>query len=78
MPDTRQKDCKWSIDINAGGYSAAHLAVLMDIRDELKVQTVELTKMNSILHCSNFLEIPQILRKIRGNTAKPRASKASV
>lgn len=37
--------------------------VCEDIRDELK-------SMNAILHCSNFLEIPQILRSVRASTGR--------
>lgn len=37
---------------------------------------VELRKLNSLLHCSNFVGIPTTLRKIQANTAKPRKAKA--
>lgn len=37
----------------------------MDIRDELQ-------KLNALLGCHNFTAIPNVLRGIRRNTAKPR------
>lgn len=64
MSDTRQKDSNWSIgDGPSYSYDAAHLAVLMDLRDELK-------RLNRLLHCPNFIEIPRILREIRRNTTR--------
>lgn len=70
MADKRRKDVEWLLPEPGQNVSfeAAQLAVLMDIRDELK-------RINGILHYSNFLEIPGILRKIRANTNKPRAPK---
>lgn len=44
------------------------IAVLMDIRDELKT-------LNQLFHCSNFVAIPTILRAIRRNTTKRRHKK---
>jgi len=46
----------------------ASLAVLMDIRDELK-------SLNRLLQCPNFSMIPKILRGIRQNTTKKRRTK---
>lgn len=60
MADTRRKDTNWKIRTNADGTVPApdaHLAVLMDIRDEMK-------KLNGLLHCQNFVAIPAILRQI--------------
>lgn len=56
----------WSINTNADGTVTtddAHLAVLMDIR-------VELQRLNSLLHCSNFQAIPHKLDRIRIATAR--------
>lgn len=62
----RFKDREWNCsDRDPPGYEAAHLAVMMDIRDELK-------RLNLLLHCYNFTQIPGVLRSIRRNTAKPR------
>jgi len=49
-------------------YDGAQLAVLQDIRDELK-------KLNQLLHCPNAVAIPTILRQIQRNTANPRKRK---
>lgn len=68
MADSRKKDAGWSVLPDTDGrysFAAAHLAVLMDIRDELK-------SLNRLLHCSNFISIPDKLNAIRRNTAKPR------
>lgn len=65
------KDWTWTIWKNAGGdfnCDQAQLAVLMDIRRELK-------RMNRLLHCPNFTGIPATLRRISRNTAKPRKRK---
>jgi hypothetical protein len=64
----RNKDAEWAVVKEADGrYSTpnAQICVLQDIRDELK-------RLNSLLHCKNFVEIPYILRSIRCNTAKPQ------
>ena len=46
------------------------LAVLMDIRDELK-------RLNAFLHCPNAVAIPKLLRSIQRNTYNlPKAKKA--
>jgi hypothetical protein len=60
MSDTRRKDYDWNTG-NPGTvmtWEGAQLAVLMDIRDELK-------KLNTLLHCYNFTTIPATLRGIR-------------
>lgn len=60
----RHKDANWNLadHINAPGIDAGLLrrqvALLMDIRDELK-------SLNALLHCANFQQIPQVLRSIR-------------
>jgi len=42
-----------------------HAALLMDIRDELK-------RLNALLHCGNFIDIPHKLERIAYNTVKPK------
>jgi hypothetical protein len=71
----RHKDANWNLAEEGPGYEGAKLAVLMDIRDELKV-------LNKVFACSNFLEIPRVLRDIRNmtqlteaNTRKRKAKK---
>jgi hypothetical protein len=55
-------------DGNTADNSTLQLAVLCVIRDELK-------KLNGLLHCQNFIEIPSILRSVRRNTAKKKRPK---
>lgn len=70
--DRRKKNLNWFIANEAGqtyssvqhGRDGAAVAVLMDIRDELK-------QLNSLLGCSNFVSLPNVLRQVRDNT-KPR------
>ena len=71
MADTRKKDYNWAIGTNENGTTPpddATLAVLMDVRDELKV-------LNGLLRCPNFLGIPASLTRISRNTAKPKRSR---
>ena len=63
----RHKDNQWNCGENAT-WDGAKLAVLMDIRDELK-------RLNGLLNCQNFIGIPKKPDAIRKNTAKPRAVK---
>lgn len=68
MSDTRRKDANWSVTASIGGgveWAGAQLAVLMDLRDELK-------RLNDLLHCVNFITIPRKLDKIVRNTTKKR------
>lgn len=69
----RRKDTDWRVAAQSDGtysYEASQLTVLMDIRDELKL-------LNGLLHCQNFIAIPQKLDAIRRNTAKPRSKKSA-
>lgn len=67
MSDTRRQNVGWSVCNEADGdritWEGAKLAVLMDIRDELQ-------KLNRLLGCSNFTDIPRILRRTEQNTRK--------
>lgn len=74
MSDKRKKDVEWKLSDNADGtipVSYAQIAVLMDLRDELK-------KLNRLLSCENFTSIPALLRMIRENTAKPKRKRKPV
>jgi hypothetical protein len=57
----RFKDTDWNVPTTAGGGSesmvGAQLAVLMDIRDELK-------RLNSLMYCMNTVQIPHTLKRI--------------
>ena len=66
MPDTRYKDAAWKLpESGLLSYEVAQLAVMMDIRDELK-------QLNRLLGCHNFQAIPGILRGIRRKIPTPR------
>lgn len=75
----RHKDQNWSLPEGTptaqGGrehqWESIKVALLMDIRDELK-------SMNAILHCSNFIRIPQKLDEIRRNMEKKKPRVARV
>lgn len=73
MSDTRRKDVNWNIGVGDrdGRYiwEQVQSAVLMDIRDELKLVTAEMRRMNSVIQCSNFIAIPQTLKRISANTS---------
>lgn len=71
MKDTRQKDGAWEIKTDAMGmfsWPQVTVAVLMDVRDELK-------RINSALYCPNALAIPEMLRQIKNNTKRRRAKR---
>lgn len=71
MIDRRKKDVNWTLHISDGGTVSnehAQLAVLMDLRDELK-------KLNTLLHCPNVIDIPRILRGIRTKLPSKRRKK---
>lgn len=66
MADTRRRNVNWTISSNADGtlpITSATLATLMDIRDELQ-------RLNGLLQCRNFINIPRKLDAIRRNTTK--------
>lgn len=64
----RHKDADWNLPEKLQAWDQVQVAVLMDIRDELK-------KMNGILNCTNFLDIPRILRGIRRKLPEPKRRK---
>lgn len=70
MSDTRFKDLNWALPLSSDSlriqsWDHVKIALLMDIRDELK-------QLNCVLGCSNFQNVPHLLRRISANTAKPR------
>ena len=66
----RCKDFEWTIERLGAGATAqgAQLTVLMDLRDELK-------RLNGLLFCRNFVDLPRVLRAIRKNTTRPKRMK---
>jgi hypothetical protein len=75
MADRSQSNINWWVADEKGDvyrnydFSGAQLAVLMDIREELR-------KLNGLLHCPNFIGMPHTLSAIRKNTTKPKRRKA--
>lgn len=67
---SRWKDMDWNLPESGNTYESAQLAVLMDIRDELK-------HLNSVLHCTRFRGIPNVLYNIERNT-RPKKKKAKL
>jgi hypothetical protein len=68
--DRRRKNVNWNVTDNAGiAWNSVRdgvlLAVLMDIRDELQ-------RLNTLLHCPNFIEMPRTLRRIDRRLAQTR------
>jgi len=55
----RQKNVIWN---PPNEWQYVNLQILMDIRGEL-------IRLNNLLHCQNFIDIPIILREIRGHVA---------
>lgn len=78
MADTRKKNVNWTVATPNGdvpSWERASIAVLMDIRDEMQSLNMEMRRLNALLHCPNFIEIPRILRRVRSNTANmPKAA----
>lgn len=72
MSDTRRRGVNWRVCKSGEDptFEGAHLAVLMDIRDELQ-------ELNRVFRCARFLDIPSKLDRIRANTEKPRKRRRS-
>lgn len=69
----RFKDSDWDLSDprgNIGTWERVGIAVMMDIRDELK-------QLNRLLSCPNFLGIPGSLRQIEKNTTKKKRNDKS-
>lgn len=65
----RHKDGNWNLGEPVMTWEEASVAVLMDIRDELK-------QLNRIFACPNFQQVPRILKTIRANTTKRKRKRA--
>ena len=62
----RHENVSWKLpEGEAPGYDAATLAVLMDLRDELRA-------IRRILQCPRFQGIPGAIESIVGNTRRRR------
>lgn len=71
----RFRNCNWNTPTPEGSTNVSNdevkIALLMDIRDRLD-------RVLRVLECGNARDIPNILRRISRNTAKPRKKKARV
>lgn len=68
----RYKNIEWELpEEGIGTWENVQVAVLMDIRDELQA-------LNRILGCQNFLDIPNRLKRIALNTAKPKRKRSQM
>lgn len=67
----RYKDRAWNLP-DSLTWEQVHVAMLMDVRDELKALNDELKALNRLLRCPNFLDMPHTLVKIERNTKKPK------
>lgn len=69
-------DYNWKVTDDGGVHSISvehsQLAVLMDIRRELKEANGHLRVLSSRMNCPQFLSIPRVLKRISRNTAKKR------
>lgn len=64
----RHQNAEWNLPEKPGTWTEVQVAILMDIRSELR-------KLNGIIGCTNFTEIPRILRAIQKNTTKRKYKK---
>jgi len=58
----RKKDVEWNVG-EESTFDGAKLAVLMDLRDELK-------KLNALMHCSNVIKGFRALQRLDKRLAK--------
>lgn len=65
----RHKGADWNIPDPVKSWEHVQTAILMDIRDELQ-------RLNRTLDCPRFQALPNTLKRIAANTAKPRKRKA--
>jgi hypothetical protein len=68
----RHKDDIWNLPDKPTDWGQAEVALLMDLRDELKLLVGELRSIRQTVTCSNCQAIPFKLDRIARNTAKPR------
>lgn len=62
----RHKDANWTVSDAPTSWDEAMVAVLMDIRDELKAMNTKLR----VLQCPGFLAMPRKLDRIGRNTER--------
>lgn len=71
MIDRQARNRDWDVADETGNitWECVAIAVQMDIRNELR-------RIRRTLDCTNFHAIPEIMRAIRRNTAKPKKRQA--
>jgi hypothetical protein len=66
----RHKNVDWNLTgPNPATWQEVEIAVLEDIRDELQ-------RINGVLNCSNFLDLPRQVRLIQLNTKRRKKKPA--
>lgn len=60
---SKHKNVRWDLPKQVDSWQQVEVAVLMDIRDELQ-------KLNRLLGCSNFINMPRTLSRIDKRLAK--------
>jgi len=59
------RNTDWKLPDDIGSWERVNTALLMDIREELRV-------LNRRLSCPDFIAIPRTLKAIKLNTTKPK------
>ena len=72
----RHKDATWNLAAPSPGMDGAQVAVLMDIRDELKLNNELQRRILAVLECRNTSAIPHTLARIDRRLAKHLPLKA--
>lgn len=63
-----ERNLSWNVSSELTTWEMVQVRLLQDIRDTLN-------EVSDLLHCDNAVDIPNILRDIRKNTAKPKRRK---
>lgn len=74
----RHKDTTWNLPDKPETWEQVIVALLMDIRSELKVLNERTFVVSSAIGCVNFQRIPWTLKAIQANTKKKRKPKTVV
>lgn len=75
MSARKFKNIEWDLASDEGSITSwdhVKIAVLMDIRDELKEANAYLRTIASVISCNRFIAIPSAIDKIVKNTARKR------
>lgn len=82
MSDRRKKDINWAVADDSGktaDWEQVQVAVLMDIRDELKQQNQRLGRIEDLARCVNvqrgFIAMNRLRLHIEKHGARPKPAK---